>query len=79
MEDKYIYLKDYNNNLLTNEKIYVENLFPSWPKVIEGIRITKVGYNCTITVVDGTDVGNQKYYEYSYNIETKELKKVTGE
>lgn len=79
MEDNYFYIKDYNNNLLTNEKIYVENLLPIMPKIGEGIKIIKTGDNCAITITDGPNMGDYKTYEYNYNLKTKELKKVTGE
>lgn len=72
-EDKYFYFKDYNNNLLTNDRIYVENIFPFWPKMPEGIKIVNNNGIYTIIINDGTSYDDYKYYSYEFNLDTKEL------
>lgn len=70
-------IKDYNDNLITNGNITVDNIFAWLPKRPEGVYIYKdpVGvYN--ISICDGVDQTSYKTYNYQFNLNTKTLEKI---
>jgi len=77
--DNNLYLKNLKGDNITEETINLEyGLLPFYPKVPEGISVSRKKDVITITIVDGNyeNYLNHKYKTYEFNVKTNELKKL---
>jgi hypothetical protein len=76
-KDKYLSFKYLDETDVIEDKIFVNNILPGYPKNPTGIMIS---YNSNSTVklriCDGTSFEDQQWLEYEFNLDTKELKEI---